>query len=157
MLDHPQIRVLAATDLDAIIGLAASIPEAPRWPRSAWEQYLADAEPPRRVFLAESGRELTGFLAGQMSVDMCELESIAVAPIHRRSGIATALLAALIDWARQRGASKVQLEVRCANDSAVSFYENSGFVRDGLRPRYYSNPEDDAMLMALTLAPPPQP
>lgn len=151
------VRSMTAADLDAVIRLAASIPEAPRWPRPAWEQYLADTDPPRRVFLAESGRELTGFLASQIIAEACELESIAVSLTHRRSGIATDLLAALVTWAQQHGASKVQLEVRCANYSAEGFYESSGFCRDGLRPRYYQNPEDDALLMTLPLGPPPQP
>jgi ribosomal-protein-alanine N-acetyltransferase len=150
------IRVMTAADLDAVIGLAISIPEAPCWPRSAWESYLAATAPPRRVFLAESSSELTGFVVGQNTGDTCELESIAVVPAHRRFGIATDLLAALIAWARQHGSSKVQIEVRSANDSAIKFYENAGFLRDGLRPRYYSNPEDDALLMTLPLAPPPQ-
>lgn len=147
---------MTVADLDAVIGLAASISEAPRWPRSAWESYLASTAPPRRVFLAESGGDLTGFVAGQNTGDTCELDSIAVVPAHRRSGIATDLLAALIAWARQHGSSKVQLEVRSANCSAIKFYENAGFLRYGLRPRYYSNPEDDALLMTLPLAPRPQ-
>ncbi len=157
MPDRPQIRVITAADLDAVIRLAASVPEAPRWPRSSWEVYLSESDPPRQIFLAESDRELTGLVAGQMIGDICELESIAVTPTHRRSGAATALLAALVAWAGQHGASKVQLEVRSANNSAIGFYENAGFSRDGLRLRYYHDPEDDAVLMTLSLEPPPQP
>ena len=157
MADRPQIRLMTAADLNTVIRLAASIPEAPRWPRPAWETYLAETDLPRRIFVSESGRELTGFVAGQMVGDICELESIAVTPIHRRSGVATALLAALVAWAGQHGASKVQLEFRSANNSAIGFYENAGFSRDGLRLRYYHDPEDDAVLMTLSLESPPQP
>jgi len=151
------IRVMTAADLDVVIRFAASIPEAPRWPRSSWEAYLSESDPSRRIFLAECGRELTGFLAGQIIGDACELESIAVSPARRRSGIAAALLAALITWGKQHGSSKVQLEVRFANHSAMAFYSKSGFLSDGLRPRYYHDPSDDALLMTLPLTPPPQP
>jgi len=154
---RPQIRVMTAADLDAVIRLAASIPEAPRWPRSAWESYLAETDSSRRVFVAESGSELTGFVAGQIIIgDICELESIAVSTSHRRSGVATGLLAVLIAWARQHGLSRIQLEVRSANNLATRFYRNAEFLQDGLRPRYYRDPEDDALLMSLPLAAPPQ-
>jgi [ribosomal protein S18]-alanine N-acetyltransferase len=151
------IRVMTAADLDPVMRLAASIPEAPRWSRSAWESYLSNSAAPHRIFLAESNGELIGFLAGTIISDACELESIAVSPNHRRSGVASALLNALADWARQHGASKVQLEVRSANNSVIAFYGKSKFSSDGLRPRYYRDPEDDALLMTLTLAPGPQP
>lgn len=151
------IRVMTAADLDAVICFAAYIPEAPRWPCSSWEAYLSESDPPRRIFLAECGRELTGFVAGQITGDFCELESIAVTSTQRRSGIATALLTALVDWAGQHGASKVQLEVRSANRTAIEFYRKTKFLPDGLRPRYYLDPEDDALLMTLPLTPPPQP
>jgi ribosomal-protein-alanine N-acetyltransferase len=154
--DRPQIRLMTAADLNTVIRLAASIPEAPRWPRPAWETYLAETDLPRRIFVSESGRELTGFVAGQIIGDICELESIAVSPSHRRSGVATGLLAVLIAWARQRGLSRIQLEVRSVNNLATRFYQSAGFLQDGLRPRYYRDPEDDALLMSLPLAAPPQ-
>ncbi|HEU4982405.1 MAG TPA: GNAT family N-acetyltransferase [Acidobacteriaceae bacterium] len=156
MADRPQIRLMTAADLNTVIRLAASIPEAPRWPRPAWETYLAEIDLPRRIFVSESGRELTGFVAGQIIGDICELESIAVSPSHRRSGVATGLLAVLIAWARQRGLSRIQLEVRSVNNLATRFYQSAGFLQDGLRPRYYRDPEDDALLMSLPLAAPPQ-
>ena len=147
---------MTAADLNTVIRLAASIPEAPRWPRPAWETYLAETDLPRRIFVSESGRELTGFVAGQIIGDICELESIAVSTSHRRSGVATGLLAVLIAWARQRGLSRIQLEVRSVNNLATRFYQSAGFLQDGLRPRYYRDPEDDALLMSLPLAAPPQ-
>ena len=147
---------MTAADLNTVIRLAASIPEAPRWPRPAWETYLAETDLPRRIFVSESGRELTGFVAGQIIGDICELESIAVSPSHRRSGVATGLLAVFIAWARQRGLSRIQLEVRSVNNLATMFYQSAGFLQDGLRPRYYRDPEDDALLMSLPLAAPPQ-
>jgi len=148
---------MTTADLDPVIGLAASIPEAPRWSRSAWEALLAETAPPRRVLLADSHGTIVGFVAGQIIAEVCELESIAVAPAHRRSGVSTALRDAFVAWARQHGLSKVQLEVRSANTSAIAFYSKSGFECDGLRHRYYQNPEDDALLMTLPLAPSLQP
>lgn len=92
-----------------------------------------------------------GYIAGRMAVDVCELEAIAVSGTARRGGIGKALLDALAAWARTKPALQVQLEVRAGNDSAINFYCNAGFHRDGVRPGYYQRPDEDAVLMSLPL------
>ncbi len=49
--------------------------------------------------------------------------------------------------------SRIEIEVRAGNKPALCFYEHAGFGRDGLRRGYYRNPEEDALLMGLELAP----
>lgn len=149
------VRPIAATDLEAVRLLAAATPEAPHWEPPIYQAFLeSEADSPRRIFIAELSGELAGFIAGRITVDVCELESIAVEPRHRRTGVGSGLLAALIAWAVASHVLKVQLEVRSANCSAIIFYERSGFRRDGLRRGYYRHPDDDALLMSLTLAAP---
>lgn len=143
---------MSAADLESVRLLAASIPEAPNWEQPAYRAFLeSQANRPRRIFVAEIAGELAGFIAGQTTFDICELESIVVAPDHWRTGVGNALLRALTQWASSCNASKIQLEVRSANCPAIRFYERSGFHRDGLRRGYYRHPEDDALLMSLTL------
>lgn len=149
------IHPLSAADLEPVRLLAAATSEAPHWEHSVYRAFLeSSAVPPRRIFVAEISGELAGFIAGQIIVDVCEIESVAVAPGHRRAGVGSALLAALAAWAAESRASKIQLEVRSANQPAISFYEHSGFCRDGLRSGYYRHPEDDALLMSLNLSAP---
>ncbi|HEV2464811.1 MAG TPA: ribosomal protein S18-alanine N-acetyltransferase [Acidobacteriaceae bacterium] len=147
------VRPLAPLDIDAILEINASTPEAARWPREAYESYLGGkgVDLARRIFVAEKHEKLVGYIAGRVAVDICELEAIAVPEAMRRGGVGKALLSALIDWARSRSALQVQLEVRSGNNSAISFYCNAGFHRDGVRAGYYQRPDEDAVLMSLPL------
>lgn len=147
------IRPATRNDLEEIIRLASATPEAPHWQRAVYERFLSPSDPARQIFIAENNGTIAGFAAVQTVVDVCELESIAVDASVRRSGIAGELLATIIEWARKGTASRVQLEVRAGNGAAIAFYERAGFSRDGLRPGYYSDPPEDALLMSLSLAP----
>lgn len=148
-----KIRAFAPGDLDAVMRLATAIPEAPYWSRSVYESFLDASAPEKRVFVSDDAGQIVGFVAGQIAAGVCELESIAVDSRCRRSGVGKKLLAALLACAREHGAVKAQLEVRGGNGSAISFYEHGGFHREGLRRNYYHAPEEDAVLMGLTLEP----
>lgn len=145
------IRAMTWDDLDVVSYLEAATAEAPHWTRSVYEGFLAEDSLAKQVFIAEDGGRCVGFVAGQIVADVCEMESIVVAATARRGGVGSTLLATLIDWARQHGASCMQLEVRAGNNSAIGLYEHAGLRKDGLRRGYYRNPEDDALLMSLTL------
>ena len=61
------------------------------------------------------------------------------------------LLNKLIAFAlKEDGRKRFLLEVRAGNISAIRLYEGLGFKKDGIRPKFYSNPEEDAVLMSLT-------
>ena len=79
------------------------------------------------------------------------LDNIAVAPEHRRRGVAEALLSALEAMGRARALSFITLEVRASNQAAVALYEKHGFARVGRRTNYYEKPREDAILMTLVL------
>lgn len=145
------VRAMTVADLDAVMRLELATPEAPHWPRVVYEGFLSKDGPLKQIFVAECGSRLTGFAAAGVAVDSCELESIVVEAAARRIGIGKALLATVIDWASRGHALRIQLEVRSGNDSAVAFYWNAGFKRDGLRRAYYPDSEEDALLMSLAL------
>jgi ribosomal-protein-alanine N-acetyltransferase len=79
--------------------------------------------------------------------------NVAVDPDRRRRGIATALIAALLD--RIGGDVQVTLEVRRSNGGAIALYERFGFRSAGVRPRYYADNGEDAVIMWRTTAPSP--
>jgi ribosomal-protein-alanine N-acetyltransferase len=147
------IRLATSHDLDEIIRLASATPEAAHWPRDLYERFLSPYDPTTQIFIAENNGTIAGFAAVQSIIEVCELESITVDSPFRRSGIGNELLASVIEWARKHTASRVQLEVRSGNTAAIALYERSGFSCDGLRPGYYSDPPEDALLMSLSLAP----
>jgi ribosomal-protein-alanine N-acetyltransferase len=150
------IRVASAADLPAVIVLERATPEAPHWPEAEYgAMMIAGTDTvPRCLFIAERENTLLGFAVGKVVNKGCEaeLESVAVATEARRSGIGRALCAAVIDWCRAQGAEAIELEVRASSAGAISLYSGLGFAAVGSRPRYYSKPEDDALLMRLQLA-----
>ena len=85
--------------------------------------------------LDESPREATVSVAdgvasgrGVLSGDWLLLESVAVDPAHRRRGLATAVLAELLDWGASLGATTALLHVEVVNTGAIALYERHGFA-----------------------------
>jgi ribosomal-protein-alanine N-acetyltransferase len=80
-----------------------------------------------------------------------ELESIGVLAGEQRRGIGQKLFSVLVDELRAAAASEFLLEVRSSNQAALNFYRSQGWSEIGCRPRYYADPEEDAVLMSLIL------
>ena len=92
--------------------------------------------------------ELLGIIGLSRMGDDGEIANVAVRPQHRRKGIARILLEkALADGSRCLGLHDFTLEVRAGNDAAIRLYESEGFRTEGIRPRFYRNPEEDAKIM----------
>ena len=97
----------------------------------------ADEDGPRRV---------VGYAAVLCAADEGNLVSIGVDEDCREMGIASELLDIIYEAAQLRGVSSINLEVRPSNQAAISLYEKEGFECVGKRPRFYRNPEEDALL-----------
>ena len=82
-------------------------------------------------------------------VDEAHVATLAVAPDYRGQGLARALLAAVLLEAWRRGARKSLLEVRRSNTAALHLYYGLGFAAVGLRPGYYEDTHEDALLLTL--------
>ena len=80
-------------------------------------------------------------------VDEAHITTFAVHPAWRRQRIGERLLLAFLDLARDRHAREATLEVRLSNIAARRLYEKYGFRPVGLRPRYYSDNGEDALIM----------
>lgn len=151
-----QIRPMEVGDLDEVVALAAELPQAPQWPRAAYEAGIDPASVPRRICLAASApeRRMAGFAIASLAGSQAEIESIGVAPDLQRQGIGRALLDALIGELTLRGVTEIWLEVRESNDGAAALYRSAGFGLSGRRRGYYRNPEEDALLYSLELGQP---
>jgi len=154
MASHFELRPARGSDLDAVLALERVTENAPHWPLAAYQTILDSQKPQRCLIVAESNAALGGFAVGLVHPDperVAELESVVVASSARRAGIGRALCGAVIDWCRVCGATEVILEVRAGSEAAIALYASLGFTQSGLRPRYYLDPDDDALLMRLKL------
>lgn len=96
-----------------------------------------------------------GNIAGNIYVDeiadVAEVSNLAVLPIYQRHGIANKLLAQAELGAALRGCTQINLDVREGNVAARALYESRGYQEVGRRPKFYSNPTEDAILMTLEM------
>ena len=149
-----RIRRMTPTDLDRVMEIAERLKDAPHWPLAV---YLAALEPlgaPRRIALVAESPEtgvVVGFAVASLLPPQGELETIAVAAGGQRRGVARRLFAAMAEELRAAQVTEVMLEVRASNRPALAFYHAQGFVETGRRPRYYADPEEDALLLGLRL------
>jgi len=143
---------MTAADLARALEIAASLPESPHWPESAYLDALNPESTPSRIALvAARSEEVEGFVVASLLPPQAELESIAVAAGSQRRGLGRMLFDALLRELRTGGVLEITLEVRASNDAALAFYRRAGFVQTGARPAYYADPVEDAVLMRLDL------
>lgn len=93
------------------------------------------------------GPSLLAFAGFWQILDEAHITNIAVAPQHRRQGIAQLLVQHVVNMALAMGVEKITLEVREGNLSARRLYEKVGFAEAGRRKNYYDAPQEDAIIM----------
>jgi ribosomal-protein-alanine N-acetyltransferase len=144
---------MAAADVPRVMEIADSLPEAPHWPESAYLDALNPESIPRRIALVVVGSgNVQGFIVASLLPPQAELELIAVSAGSQRQGMGRMLFDLLVHDLRGVGVLEIVLEVRTSNRAAVTFYRSAGFGQTGLRPAYYVDPIEDAVLMRLQLA-----
>ena len=94
------------------------------------------------LLVAEKGDCVVGYGGMLVVFDDAEMLNLAVTAGARRQGVAYAVMNALIDEARKRGAARLLLEVRRTNRSAITLYEGLGFKQLSVRKSYYDDGED---------------
>ena len=152
LAENLQIRQMTAADVGRVLEIAASLPESPHWPESAYLDALNPESTPRRIGLVAAGlEEVEGFAVASLLPPHAELESIAVAAGSQRRGLGRMLFDALLRELRTKGVLEVTLEVRASNHAGLAFYRRAGFSKTGTRPAYYADPVEDAVLMRLGL------
>jgi ribosomal-protein-alanine N-acetyltransferase len=90
---------------------------------------------------------IVGFVGVWFMAGEGHIVTIAVDPRYRRLGLGELLLLAIIDVSMAHGQEAMSLECRVSNTAAQALYEKYGFHRTGVRPRYYSDNHEDALIM----------
>ncbi len=152
----PAVRRFMASDAAAVAALSARSPGAAQWscedyeriPAAGYEAWVAERS---GTGAGPSPNTLVGFLVARGLAGEMEILNVAVEPAWRRRGVASRLLQAALSQGRASGARRAFLEVRKSNAAALEFYEQHGFTPVGRRPRYYSDPPEDGLVLSLQL------
>lgn len=130
------VRPGERADLEAIAAIQAASPEAAQWPPADYLQY--------DLRVASTANLPVGFLVTRtLGPGESEILNLAVAPEHRRQGVARVLLQT---W-RSGIVGDIFLEVRASNSGAQEFYKSLGFQELVVRPEYYSFPRETGIVM----------
>ena len=165
----PRVRPATREELSAILSVEQMTPGAPHWSESIWRQMLdssgSAAEVQRHVLVAEhetaAHMVIIGFgvitLLFLGSDSEAEVESLAISKEWQRQGLGQLLLADLVHWAAERGATVVRLEVRASNAAAIHLYTRAGFRQMAVRRGYYTDPAEDALVFERPVLPTSEP
>ena len=139
------IRPMLASDAAAVAEIFGAAPEAARW---RMQDLATLASAGAQAWVEVENEVIIGAVAMREVSGEAEILNLAVAAQWRRRGIGKRLMEAALHAARERGATRVFLEVRESNAGARTFYAQLGFSQDGRRPNYYRDPREDALLLS---------
>jgi ribosomal-protein-alanine N-acetyltransferase len=149
MVARPPLKLrivpMRIDDLPAIHAIERASFDSP-WPADAYRSEL-ETNRLAQYLVASAGDAIVAYSGMWLMVDEAHIITFAVHPAWRRQRIGERLLLALLDLARDAGAHEATLEVRLSNLPARRLYEKFGFRPVGLRPHYYSDNGEDALIM----------
>jgi ribosomal-protein-alanine N-acetyltransferase len=139
-------RLQGPEDLDAVLALEAASFSNP-WTRAMLERELEPPTAARVYVLRLPGIRVAAFCSCWVVGDELHVNTIAVDAALRRQGLGNALMRHVLDELTREGVSRATLEVRPSNVPALRLYERLGFAVSAVRPRYYTHPEEDALIL----------
>jgi ribosomal-protein-alanine N-acetyltransferase len=139
-------RITDERDLDAIVALELESFTNP-WSRETLLWELRNSDVTFLYALRLDSGVIAAFCVCWMLFGELHINTVAVAPAERRRGLATMLLRHVFAEAAARGVTRATLEVRESNLPAIRLYERLGFRVTASRPRYYTQPEEDALIL----------
>jgi ribosomal-protein-alanine N-acetyltransferase len=145
------LRRARASDVPALAKLEADCFTHPWTERQVADEVRGAA--PGLVLVLEGPRgpsdpdAIRAYGSFRLVLDEAHVMNVAVAPPHRRQGLARWLLAFAMGRLWREGAERCLLEVRAGNAEALALYESLGFRRTGVRRGYYREPAEDALAL----------
>jgi ribosomal-protein-alanine N-acetyltransferase len=148
--EYLQMVPMRPSDLDAVCRIAEASFPVP-WTRGTFLLEIERKWAVTRVVKTGKAEQVSGFVAYWIVSDEIHLHSIAVRPDLRRRGYARALIRDMLREAREHSVRTIWLEVRSSNRAALALYRDLGFEQEGIRHGYYTDNQEDAVIMALRL------
>jgi [ribosomal protein S18]-alanine N-acetyltransferase len=143
------LRPMQEADLAVVMQIEPTIYSHP-WTRGNFNDSLKSGH---KAWVMTLRDEVVAYAVMMIVLDEAHLLNISVATPYQKQGLGRMLLVHLLDQARNLKTLNMFLEVRASNVTAITLYENMGFVEMGIRRGYYpaSKGREDAILMGLAL------
>ena len=118
----------------------------------SFNAFRAETEKPiSHLWVLTSDGRVSGYICFWILESEIQLINIAIRPDRRRNHLGRFLLERMIEEGVSKGVKNIWLEVRRSNSAARNLYSRTGFIEIGIRPKYYSETNEDAIMMSLEL------
>ncbi len=141
----PEICVMCEDDIEGVAALEAACFSVP-WSKDIVSELVTSPYDETWV-IREDKNKIIGYITYRISDDIAELMRVAVDPACRGRGYSKILMDKMMRSAARKGVRDLTLEVRPSNTAAVSLYRSYGFREETVRKGYYTDPEEDAVIM----------
>lgn len=148
-MNEVHVRPMQAEDIDPVVLIESHSFAAP-WSREAFEAEITTNKL-ARYLVVQADDTVVAYAGMWLVFDEAHVTNVAVLPEYRGYGIGKRLMASLILYAQQQGAERMTLEVRASNEIAQNMYGQFGFEAAGVRPHYYTESNEDAIIMWLDI------
>lgn len=149
MLNHNFIlRRMTPQDINEVMQIEKESFAVP-WSQ---ESYLAELTNTFATYLVcDCGGEIAGYGGIWVVFEEAHITNVAIASSFRQTGLGTVLMQEMEKVAREKKANRILLEVRPSNQAALTMYRNLNYLPSGLRKQYYSDNNEDAIIMTKLL------
>jgi len=146
------VRIMTMTrdHLDQVVDLEEVCFSVP-WTREAFHKELTENKLAHYLVLEIDG-QIVGYGGTWYIMDEGHITNIAIDPQYRKQGLGRLLVKAMVEQALDHGLGHMTLEVRVSNQAAIGLYEKMHFKSEGVRPKYYTDNQEDALIMWLDLS-----
>ncbi|MEH7504839.1 ribosomal protein S18-alanine N-acetyltransferase [Neobacillus drentensis] len=149
MVDSFVFRKMREEDIDQILEVEHASFTTP-WSREAFYNELHNNR--FAVYLVlEENNKILGYCGAWIVIDEAHVTNVAILPEFRGRKLGEAIMRKMMSVAREMGAKSMTLEVRVTNHVAQSLYRKLGFQDGGIRKNYYSDNQEDGLVMWVNL------
>lgn len=140
-----KVRPMNPKDVEGVYAIECASFKSP-WSKESFEEEI-NTNALARYFVIEEADQLIAFGGMWMVFDELHITNIAVLPAFRGKGYGHVIVEALTGYAKENNFAQMTLEVRVSNTIAIHLYEKHGFKSAGVRPKYYVDTGEDALVM----------
>ncbi|MEG0314888.1 MAG: ribosomal protein S18-alanine N-acetyltransferase [Erysipelotrichaceae bacterium] len=143
------IRRMVEKDLPRILELEDQLFTS-KW---TYEQYLYELHENEfsQLYVFEIGSKIVGYLGLWLTFDIAQITTLGIDKEYQGNGYAKQLLNKLVEVANQAMCETIMLEVRVSNTRAIKLYKNFDFIEMSRRKNYYTDNNEDAIVMVKAL------
>lgn len=143
------IRKMEVQDVDQVLHVERASFAVP-WTTDIFYQEILDNKH-AHYFVLQLEKEIVGYIGIWIVFEEAQITNVAIRPEYRGKQLGEKLFGYTMQYAMSMGAERVSLEVRQSNIPAQKLYRKFGFMPGGIRKNYYTDNQEDAIVMWVNL------